>query len=204
MSKSSNSPAFELVGGHAALDFVNTLDWRFRPGNPEELLTSYDSLLRFAEQSELITAKQARRLLGASGSGDAKRVLTESKELRGALAEVFYAGLDGSVPDPGPLKVLERYFKAARNHQKLRWKKLGLAWKWPEMDADPEIPLWLLSSGAAGLMLSDDSRRVRACNNPKCRWLFLDTSKNHSRRWCDMRICGNRMKARRFKAQHPG
>lgn len=204
MSKCSNSPVFQLVAGHPALDFVNTLDWRFRPGDPEELLTSYEALLRFAAKSELITAKQARRLLRATSGSEAKRVLTESKELREALAEVFYAGLDGSVPDPGPVKVLERFFKAARSHQKLRWKKLGLAWKWPEMDSDPDTPLWLLSSGAAGLMLSGDARRVRACNNPECRWLFLDTSKNHTRRWCDMRICGNRMKARRFKAQHQG
>jgi predicted RNA-binding Zn ribbon-like protein len=43
---------------------------------------------------------------------------------------------------------------------------------------------------------------LRECGNPECRWLFLDTSKNHTRRWCDMKICGNRMKARRFKAQH--
>lgn len=202
MSKASDSPAFQLVAGHPALDFVNTLDWRFRPGAPEELLTSYESVLRFAEQSELITAKQARRLLRTTSGGDAKRILSESKELREALAEVFYADLDGSIPEPGPLKILERYFQAARSHQKLRWKKLSLAWKWPEMDSDPEIPLWLLSSGAAELMLSDDAQRVRACNSPECRWLFLDTSKNHTRRWCDMRICGNRMKARRFKAQH--
>jgi predicted RNA-binding Zn ribbon-like protein len=204
MSKDSDSPAFQLVAGHPALDFVNTLDWRFRSGDPEELLTSYEALLRFAAQSELITAKQARRLLRATSGSEAKRVLTESKELREALAEVFYSGLDGTVPNPGPLKVLERYFKAARSHQKLRWKKMGLAWKWPEMDSDPEIPLWLLSSSAAGLMLSVDAQRVRACNSLECRWLFLDTSKNHTRRWCDMRICGNRVKARRFKAQHQG
>jgi len=61
--------------------------------------------------------------------------------------------------------------------------------------------LWALSLSAADLMLSDAIESVRACDNPECRWLFLDTSKNHTRRWCDMKICGNRMKARRFKAQ---
>ena len=39
--------------------------------------------------------------------------------------------------------------------------------------------------------------RVRICEAPDCEWLFYDTSKNRSRRWCDMRQCGNRMKARR-------
>lgn len=197
----NKTPDFQLFGGHPALDLVNTLDWRFRPGEPEEMLKDYDALLRFAVQSDLLTAKQARRLRHATGGSEAKRVLQECMGLREALAQVFYTGLDGSIPEPAPLKTLERYFKAARSHQKLRWKKMGLAWKWPEMDSDPEIPLWLLSSSAAGLMLSQEAQRVRTCDNPECRWLFLDTSKNHTRRWCDMRLCGNRMKARRFKAQ---
>jgi predicted RNA-binding Zn ribbon-like protein len=203
MSKTAEKiTSFQLIAGHAALDLVNTLDWRFRPGEPEELLKSYGAVLHFAEESDLLSSKQARRLLRATSGSDARRVLQESIELREALAQVFYAGLDGNIPDPAPIKTLERYFKAARAHQKLRWKRTGLAWKWPEIGSDPEIPLWLFASSAARLMFSDDARRVRDCNNPECRWLFLDTSKNHTRRWCDMRICGNRMKARRFKAQH--
>jgi len=60
----------------------------------------------------------------------------------------------------------------------------------------------MLALSAAGLMTSPEMARVRACGSSDCRWLFLDTSKNHTRRWCDMKICGNRMKARRFKALH--
>jgi predicted RNA-binding Zn ribbon-like protein len=202
MSKAAENPIFEIIAGHPALDFVNTLDWRFRQGEPEELLNSYDDLLRFMEESELLTAKQARRLQRATGGSAGKQVLQQCVKLREALAQVFYAALDEGVPDSTPLRTLENYFKSARDHQILSWKKTGLAWKWPETDADPQIPLWLLASSAAGLMLSDEAQKVRACNNPECRWLFLDTSKNHTRRWCDMRICGNRMKARRFKAQH--
>jgi predicted RNA-binding Zn ribbon-like protein len=77
-----------------------------------------------------------------------------------------------------------------------------LAWQFAQSTSLPELPLWLLSLSAAELMTSDEMDLLRACGDPECRWLFLDTSKNHTRRWCDMKICGNRMKARRFKAQH--
>jgi predicted RNA-binding Zn ribbon-like protein len=202
MSKTMEPPAFELIAGHPALDFVNTLDWRFRQNEPEELLKSFDHLLRFMEQADLLTPKQARQLRRATGSSTGRQILQECLELREAIAQTLYARLDGDSPLPASLKTLEQDFKAARSHRQLRWKKTGLAWKWPEIEAEPEIPLWILSLSAAGLMLSEDARRVRACDNPECRWLFMDTSKNHTRRWCDMKICGNRMKARRFKAQH--
>jgi predicted RNA-binding Zn ribbon-like protein len=202
MSKTTDTPDFELIAGHPALDFVNTLDWRFRQDQPEELLKNYDALLGFLEQSELLTPKQARQLQRATGGSTGRLVLQECLELREAIAQVLYAKLDGDSPLPASLETLERCFKTARSRQELRWKKTGLAWKWPEIEAEPEIPLWLLSSSAAKLMLSEEARRVRACDNPECRWLFMDTSKNHTRRWCDMKVCGNRMKARRFKAQH--
>jgi len=194
--------AFQLVAGQPALDLVNTLDWRFRPGEPEELLKSYADLLRFAEQSGLLTVRQARRLQRTTGEGAGNRVLTACRELREAAAEVFYAALDGRSLAAAPLRTLESAFKTARVHQRLVWDKSRLQWDWPEAEPEPDLPWRLLSLSAARLMISDDMQWVRACGDPECRWLFLDTSKNHTRRWCDMKICGNRMKARRFKAQH--
>jgi predicted RNA-binding Zn ribbon-like protein len=202
MSKTTDTPPFQLVAGHPALDFVNTLDWRFRQSGAEELLVSYDELLRFMEESELLTPKQARQLHRATGGSAGRHALEQCLELREAIAQTLYAKLDGDSPSPASLKTLEQFFKAARSRQQLRWKKSGLAWKWLESETEPEFPLWLLSSSAAGLLLSEEARKVRACDSPECRWLFMDTSKNHTRRWCDMKICGNRMKARRFKAQH--
>jgi len=129
-------------------------------------------------------------------------VLKRCIELREAMAEILYARLDGRRPSAASVRTLERSVKSARFQQQLRWKPEGLEWGWRERDA--ELPLWVLSMSAADLMLSESVQRVRACDNPECRWLFLDTSKNHTRRWCDMQICGNRMKARRFKARQRG
>jgi predicted RNA-binding Zn ribbon-like protein len=192
---------FELVGGHPALDLVNTLDWRFRVGLPEEFVESYGDLLRFTEQSQLLTPRQTRHLLRSANQSATERTLASVRELREAAAEVFYAVLDGHNPASAPVKLLETSFKVARRHQNLMWSGSRLTWGWQETTAEPELPLWLLSLSVVGLMTSDAMQQLRACDNSECRWLFLDTSKNHTRRWCEMRICGNRMKARRFKAQ---
>jgi predicted RNA-binding Zn ribbon-like protein len=60
----------------------------------------------------------------------------------------------------------------------------------------------LLAQHALDLLLAKDQSRPHSCAADTCRWLFLDTSKNHTRRWCDMKICGNRAKARRYNAAH--
>jgi predicted RNA-binding Zn ribbon-like protein len=196
------SSTFLLVAGHPALDLINTLDWRFRKEGTEELLKSYADLLRFTEQSKLLTSREARRLLRPASDRTGARAVERCRELREALANVFYARLDGGRASAAAQKTLERYFQAARLGQKLNWKQSPrLDWEWRQMEHDPALPLWALAMSAADLMTTEAVDRVRACGNPECRWLFLDTSRNHTRRWCDMKVCGNRMKARRFKAQ---
>ena len=182
--------AFQLIAGHPALDLVNTLDWRFRAEGPEELLKGYDDLLRFAEQSGILPPKYSAR----EGSGTLKRC----RKLREAIAETSYAIVEGRNPNGPSLETLEHFVRTARLQQQLRWKDGRLTLDWS--GNHPDLPLWALSLSASELLLSDALESVRECDNPECRWLFLDTSKNHTRRWCDMKVCGNRMKARRFKA----
>jgi predicted RNA-binding Zn ribbon-like protein len=193
---------FELVAGHPALDLANTLDWRFRPGGQEELLATYGDLLAFVSQARLLTPKQARELTRNTSSRSGELALAGCRELREALADAIYAQLDARRPPAATLKTLERIFHAARERQRLQWDSRSFQWEWPGPETDSELPVWLLANAASELLLSDSMEKVRACDNPECRWLFLDTSKNHTRRWCDMKVCGNRMKARRFKAQH--
>lgn len=202
LSSANGGRAFQLIAGHPALDLINTLDWRFRDREPEELLESYSNLLNFTTQAGLLTPRQARYLLRNASAGAAARTLAAVRELREAAAAVFYPALDGQSPSAPAIKILEKFFKAARENQKLSWADAQLAWDQPNAAATADLPLWLLAQNTAGLMTSSAMQHVRACGSPDCRWLFLDTSKNHTRRWCDMRLCGNRMKARRFKAQH--
>ncbi len=202
MNSSTESRDFELVAGHPVLDLVNTMDWRLRESGTEELLSSYEDLLRFMLQSELMKAKQARAIVRSKTQAECAGVLVACRDLREAAAEVLYARVDERTPPSGAKSTLNRYFLEARAQQRLGWKAPRLRWEWlPSAESAAELPLWLLSLSAARLLLSDDMERVRACENDECRWLFVDTSKNHTRRWCDMKVCGNRVKARKFKAR---
>ena len=178
------------------------LDWRFRETGPEELLPGYDDLLRFAEQSRLLTPRQIRRLHGAA-SDRGIQTLRRCHDLREAAAEIFYALVDGLRPPKDAIKKLDRYLHVAQTHRSLEWTGEGMELIY-DADGETDLPVWLLAQSAADLLTSDAARSIRACADPECRWLFLDTSKNHSRRWCDMKICGNRMKARRFQARSKG
>ena len=202
MSSLSPDRPFELIAGHPALDLVNTLDWRFRSNGPEELLSSFGDLLRFAEQSQMLTPKQIRQIVRTANEPAAADALVACRELREAASDIFYGAVDSRTPPASQIKIVDRCFREAREHQRLAWSESRLMWEWPPSESSPDLPFWILSISTARLLLSHDLRLLRACEKPDCRWLFLDTSKNHTRRWCDMKICGNRMKARRFKAQH--
>jgi predicted RNA-binding Zn ribbon-like protein len=198
------SPApkpFQLFAGHPALELVNTLDLRFST-ETIELLAAYGDLLHFVAQLRLLTPEQARRLRRTVGEKDARRVLSSTIELREALASLLYGRIDGGKPQASQVETLEKHFHAAALHRRLLTANGQLVWTWSGVEQQAEIPLWKLAQVASDLLLSSDAERVKDCGDPTCRWLFLDTSKNHTRRWCDMKTCGNRMKARRHQARN--
>src|SRR5579862_189786 len=192
--------AFQLLAGNTALDLVNTLDNRFRESGPDELLLSYDDLLCFVQQAGLLTAARVRRLRRAPGAeAERRRVLDQVKELREVLADVAYALLTEEDLPKHRVESLQEYFHRANAAQRLGGDGKRLVWKLPEREGF-SAPLWLLAQEGEKLLLSQQAERLRCCASETCRWLFLDTSKNHTRRWCDMKVCGNRMKARRYQA----
>jgi predicted RNA-binding Zn ribbon-like protein len=182
---------------------------RFRAAGPTELLTDYTALLGFTRATGLLDQRQARRLADCVSPAAAARTLHAARELREAPAAAFYARAGGGTPRPEVLAILDRYIQAASRHRELRWEpsagnpSRGAAAHWDRsrFGTRADLPVWLLSQAAAQLMLSAEVSRVRACAADNCRWLFLDTSRNHTRRWCKMPVCGNRMKARRFQAR---
>jgi predicted RNA-binding Zn ribbon-like protein len=193
---------FQLIAGDPVADFVNTLDWRFRAGGAEELLGSYQNLLRFCEQAGVLTGKQVRALQRGAAERPGEKALAMACELREASADFLYAELEERKAFASTVRTLESLFRQAQARRQLRRYDGVLGWDWAEGGAEPELPVWALALRAEELMTGERMKALRECGNPECRWLFLDTSKNHTRRWCDMKICGNRMKARRFKALH--
>ena len=173
---------------------------RFTAGTTD-LLPSYADLLRLAVQLQLVPAQQAKKINRTVLDKDARRVLASAVELREALAAIFYAWVDERKPPARQVELLERQFHAAAAHRHLHAGARSLQWNWAAADQAADLPLWMLAQSAADLLVSRDAHLVKDCGDPTCRWLFLDLSKNHTRRWCDMKICGNRMKARRHQAR---
>jgi predicted RNA-binding Zn ribbon-like protein len=196
----SGPEPFKLHAGHPALELVNTLDMRFS-AQTVDLIPTYKDLLRLTTQLQLLTAEQARKLARTVGKEEERRVLASTAELREALARVLYGRIDGTRPPAGQLQILEQQFHAAAQHRRLLAGESHLEWSWSGVERHAEIPLWMLAQAASDLLVSSDAELIKDCGDPTCRWLFLDVSKNHTRRWCDMKTCGNRMKARKHHAR---
>jgi predicted RNA-binding Zn ribbon-like protein len=195
------NPRFKLNAENVALDFVNTLDDRFMPGGPRELLPAYGDLLRFCRQAGILTPSEVNHL-SALPKASQERGLSSAHALRELLARIFYRMVEGRSPSAEDRSALERWAAASAQHRELRWEDGRLTWTWKPLDNDPDAPALLLAQEALQLITADVPARLHACASATCRWLFLDTSKNRTRRWCDMKTCGNRAKARRYHATH--
>jgi predicted RNA-binding Zn ribbon-like protein len=191
---------FELTGGALCLDFVNTLNHRNQAGREQELLPSYAHLLAWCRQARALPSPEAARLarLARMGSRRAAAALRLAIRLREALYRIFSAAAAGRLPADADLRLLNAMAAEALSRQWIVHRDRGFVWEWRQAGSDLRRPLWPVVRSAVELLTSDERRGVRECASPTCSWLFLDHSRNHSRRWCDMKVCGNRAKARRF------
>jgi predicted RNA-binding Zn ribbon-like protein len=96
------------------------------------------------------------------------------------------------------LREFNTYLGKALSHLELRPDRNGFRLAWPGDHLQLDFVLWPIIRSASDLLSSEELDSIRECDADTCRWLFVDRSKNHSRRWCDMRICGNRIKAQKF------
>lgn len=178
---------------------MNTLDDRFTD-HPKELLATYRDLARFAEDAEVLSQQQVDHLCAKSEQSPqcAQRALESAIQMREAMSAVFYAQANGRPVPKAALAVLNGYVQQAAQHAALVPHNGHFEWQFDFKQDNLEAPLWPISRSAADLLASDQLAFVRACASHTCEWLFLDESKNHRRRWCDMMKCGNRAKVRSF------
>ena len=192
-----------LVGGALSLDFVNTVDPR-HASDRREYLDSYPALAAWSSHAGAIAADQAERLRAAA-AGDpvgAERVLNRAIRLREALYPLFRAAVQEQPPGSDDLGVLQAELTLALSRLRIAWAPAGYVQNWEHHGASLDQVLWPVSWSAAELLTHGPLDRIRECpGQGNCGWLFLDVSKNASRRWCDMRVCGNRAKARRHHAR---
>ncbi len=198
---------FQIIAGEPSVDFVNTLDNRPVPERRTELLTSYQALVDWAAQAGTINSRQRITLLRAAETHprEAAVVLAQAKQLRECLYRVFGSIVAHRRPAAADLAALNHHLGSAASHLRLKsaGKLFRLEWEESE-DPTLESVLWPVVRSASDYLISGDLQHLRECNVKTCRWMFVDRSKNHSRRWCDMKICGNRVKVRKFyrRRQH--
>jgi len=192
------APAFEFTGERLCLDFANTLAER-RSGLLEEHLNSYADLLAWSRQAGIIDEQRGEHLqeLSEGQGGRGGEEIERARWAREILFGIFSALAEGQSPSQEDLEQFNRLLVEAMKHARIVPGDSGFIWDWREDQDRLELPLWIVVRDAADLLTSRELSRVRICASDDCGWLFLDTSKNRSRRWCDMKICGNRAKARR-------
>ena len=196
---------FDLIGGAVCLDFVNTGSARTE-GPFKERLHAYDDLLVWAERAEVISADEAADLarLAAAKPTEAELVLERGRQLREAVYRVFSGQARGESPKPADLALLSAEQAAAAANRVLTVNEGRVEFGWRIDTPNLERPLWSVAQSAADLLTASECTRVKECGTDNCNWLFLDASKNKSRRWCEMKECGNRAKARRHYAKKRG
>ena len=198
-SRATTAPRrFELSGGALCLDFANSWGDRRRPES--DRLDDYAALLAFACEAGLLDRQHAARLTrrARQAPAEAARAHALARSLRDALYRLFSAQARGRRVDPADVAHVNAALHEALPHLRVTRRAGGYAWDWADDGGEPlAAPLRPIARSAAELLTSDDLARVRECDGATCTWLFLDQSRNRSRRWCSMESCGNRAKARR-------
>lgn len=202
---------WKWIGGRLCLDFVNTVaGWVSGGGRHgrdyadtvlRDKMPRYGDLLAWAECAGILTRGESRRL-GRRAARDpwgAAAAMATAAELRRVLYRIFKSAVENWTPGPADMEVLQRELSMARAHQRLARVSSAFVWTWDDSDRTLEGVLWPIADSAAELLTSNDLAMIGQCGGEECGWMFLDTSRNHSRQWCDMRECGNRAKVRRFR-----
>jgi len=194
---------FQFVAGDLALDFTNTMGGK-RGGIAREYLHTYADFLSWCSQAGLVDEALAKELVteAARFPEEAATVLTRAIELREAIYRIFAAVVEGRSVSPEDIDLLNR--ELGRGLKRLCVNagkgKTEFKWGWTKDSCSLDQFFSPIVRAAAQLMVSQDQlRHVQRCGGDNCGWLFIDSSKNHSRRWCDMRDCGNRAKVKRHR-----
>lgn len=183
---------FLFVGNHPCLDFVNTQ--MIVKGEPTDTLESFEDLASWLAQAKLLTASQAAIVKGTLNNEGVVSLFEQAKTLRAAfrvVAERVSAGR--SIPDSA-IDTINQVLAQRPGYQELVRTKGGFRRRFHSLAPQPVTLLTPLAEAASDLLSSDRLSLIKKCANAACILYFLDTTKNHTRTWCSMQMCGNRMK----------
>jgi predicted RNA-binding Zn ribbon-like protein len=205
----------EPYAGVLCLDFANSVEPRGGPppidappdvGVRDEL-TSYDELVAWAVHKGVLTPDAGTCLIDAGTAHEGGMVILDrALALRDTVYRVFWQLANDGHPAHEDLATIMREYTDATSHADLVITEDGTQWDWSEAECELARPLWPVAKSATDLLATGDRHRIKVCPGPgrpplPCAWLFYDTSKNGSRRWCSMSDCGSVTKAKRQTAR---
>jgi predicted RNA-binding Zn ribbon-like protein len=194
-----------LVGGHICLDFMNSVGHHLTD-QPGEHLHSYSDWVAWAQHAGVISDSEAARLthLAAQQPDSAEQALAIAISLRETIFRLLVCAVRGQSPDSADLLAFNQALAEVPVRTTVIHDGTKYRWQIPDSMTSLQHILWRLLWPAADLLTSDQMTRVKICEAEGCGWMFLDTSRNQSRRWCSMADCGNRAKADRYYKRHKG
>lgn len=197
-------PAFpRLLGERLCLDYANTIEDPFA-AHPQEFLWDYPNLIRWGRHVGILADDEVERLLreGTRCRDEAAATFERAIVLREAITRIFRAVAHRTTPEETDLQRLQAEYLVALKHTRLMPADDHYGWAWAADDGELDRPLWAIARSAVEVLTVDDLARVKECPGADdCGWLFYDTSKNGSRRWCSMEGCGSRVKMRQQYAR---
>lgn len=205
MTEAHQLEPIERLGGALCLDFVNTADWEGAVPMTD-CLTNYADLLIWSRDVELLSEAHCFELREHAKCElhEASRVFHRAIALRSTIRGLFRAIAHDQPPTDEALHHLNAELAQALPHLTLGRLADSYVWQWSDRPDHLDEMLWPIAWSAAQLLQTPEQLdRVRECSGDECGWLFIDASRNRSRRWCDMKVCGNRAKVNRYhKRQH--
>ncbi len=194
---------YEFSGGRLCLDFVNTVSGD-RAAAPTERMGSYADLVAWSRQAGVVDDAGARRLVAEARRrpADAEAAYADALALREALYRIFTAvAADGEAPADDLARLSGALARALSHRRIVRAGPECCALAWTDPPDALDAPIWRVAASAAELLTSaPELSRVRQCglhDTHECSWLFIDNTRARTRRWCSMKDCGNKAKARR-------
>jgi predicted RNA-binding Zn ribbon-like protein len=197
--KESEQYKFSRIGGVLCLDFTNTASWHASYRNTEHL-NDFCDLLRWSNEygiigphTKLVLSEGAER-----NPASALTILTRARKLREGLYRIFVAVSQRKSPGRQDMQLLNETLDQAPLRFEVQYEESGFSGKRTTGGSEFATVLGPVAWSAAELLISENLDRIKQCADNACGWLFLDNTKNRSRRWCDMGDCGSRAKAKRY------
>ena len=189
---------FDLTAGCLCLDFANTVDKR-SSAQPEDKLSGFEAFVAFGQQTGIFSPGEERELRerGKSNPEEATRVFRQAVELRELVFRILSAVVSGREVPEEDAKALNGALQEVNASMLIAPVPGQLAWRTVENGRAGRL-IGRIVRSAVEVLTSEDIERVRKCAADTCWWLFLDRSRSHNRRWCEMRTCGSRQKAKAY------